>query len=165
MAKSMTMSLSEAMSQKTGIMAAANRQIGGRTVAPGEYTFASDPSFRATEATRRPDSTAEPFVSAELCTVDGKWVSLNALLRRTLDEKGELLVYVNDWVSQCPEIFDLAKLLAGKKLIVNNDEVPFYSSYSREGTPLEDGQVRKVGSCYRASVPVEAKASNKPANA
>ncbi len=122
------------------------RQIGGRVLQPGTYVFNQDPDCRYDE--RQISGTERTYMILEVQTMDGKWVDVSALTRKTETGKNTgLLTYVNEWVMQYSTIADLAEGLAGKALVVTTAVVDTFTTY--KGGELLDKPVVN-GKAYKA---------------
>lgn len=104
----------------------AGRVIGNRSVPAGTYTFDGDCAVKH-EVTTIGDSGRE-LINISICSKEGKWVDLSALLKRTKAQDGAL-VYINSWVSQYPTTKELAADLVGKQLVVGGTPVTAYTNW------------------------------------
>lgn len=104
----------------------AGRVIGNRSVPAGTYTFDGDCAVKH-EVTTIGDSGRE-LINISICSKEGKWVDLSALLKRTKAQDGAL-VYINAWVCQYPTTKELAADLLGKQLVVGGNPVTAYTNW------------------------------------
>lgn len=131
----------------SGIKDTNNRVIGGGIILPGIYTFAADPTVRWETS----DFNGRKFTRIEVETTSGRYIDTGNLLKRTLDRDADnTLVYVNPWVGEYADAWELASGLAGAELTVTSDSVVTYSNY--KGGQLLDEPVAN-GKAYFAEAP------------
>lgn len=104
----------------------AGRVIGNRCVPAGTYTFDGNCAVRH-EVTTIGDTSRE-LVNISICSREGKWIDLSALLKRTKAQDGAL-VYINPWVCQFPTTKELAEALLSHQLIVSGNPITAYTNW------------------------------------
>lgn len=124
-------------SVKDEVRLANNRVIGSGVVMPGTYEFETSDKVQVRYSTDRIGDQDRTFTTLEIQSKDGKWINLGNLLKRTkVDQKGDALMYVNPWVCEYSNIWEIAEALAGHTLTVSQDRIKTYSNF-RGGEQLE----------------------------
>lgn len=127
-----------------------NRVIGSGVVMPGEYEFEAADKVQVRYVTEALQNQDRSFTTVEIQAKDGRWVNIaNLLKREKVDPKGDALMYINQWVCEYTNVWEIADALAGHTLTVSENRVKTYSNF-RGGEQLE--HPIENGIAYRATL-------------
>ena len=114
-----------------------NRVIGSGVVMPGVYEFDTADAVQVRYVTEQLRDQDRSYTTVEIQDKRGRWINIaNLLKRKRVDQKGDALMYINQWVCEYTNVWEIAEALAGHSLIVSENREKTYSNF-RGGEQLE----------------------------